>query len=305
MGFFTSILSFKAHRSLRAVALVLSALWAWPVIAIDPRVIDFETLPNGFQPEEGLSVSNQFLRSHGVSFAFEDNTYPKIAEIGWPSNLTRQSRPFAFWGPPGSSNPDGLATNQNCGKFFLTDGRSGPNNLGVFGIPRALIIVLASPSSQVSGEIIDIDSNADAWSIEARDQHAQVVASIRLTLQSPNSGDGKATFWSFHRPSAEIQSVRIAYVGTEQSVGWALDNFCPYSDFAPGQLRISASSRTVQLEVAGSFGKAYQLEANSTLSLASWNKIADLVLTNAPVQHYTEVISYTTPARHYRVSALP
>ena len=73
--------------------------------------IDFETLPNGAIPAEGMAISNQFFASHGVSFAFTNGTFPLIAK-------RRGTNIIAFLGPNGNNT---FATNQAVGNYFLTD----------------------------------------------------------------------------------------------------------------------------------------------------------------------------------------
>ncbi len=78
--------------------------------AAQSTLITFETIPNGV-PSEGLVISNQFVTTHGVSFHFEDDTFPHLAMVGEP--LT------AFEGV--GHGADTPASGQQVGQFFLTD----------------------------------------------------------------------------------------------------------------------------------------------------------------------------------------
>ncbi|MCH5376960.1 MAG: PPC domain-containing protein, partial [Planctomycetes bacterium] len=79
-------------------------------------LINFESLPGGI-PAEGTVISDQFLASHGVSFAYDDGTFPILAEVGAPQT--------AFFP---SDTPSASAAG-TVGRFFLTDSD------GVAGFP--------------------------------------------------------------------------------------------------------------------------------------------------------------------------
>ena len=255
------------------------------------QIIDFETLPNGIIPAQGMVISNQFWNSYGVTFRFEDGKYPVIAKTNAPL--------MAFWGPPNSTKRDLPATNQNLGVFFLTDGG------GVNAVPAPLIIDYREPVAAASGEIIDIDSNADAWTIEALNQQTQVVASVTLTRTSPNAGDGKAAPWSITRPAADIHALRIFYVGSEVSIGWAFDNFAPSLPSAPAQLTATLLPQALQLSIGGTFGKGYRVEYKDGLTSATWHTLTNMFLTNAPTQYVTDTTVTNASARFYRAVGLP
>jgi hypothetical protein len=269
--------------------------------AFDSRIIDFETMPDGSIPTEGLSVSNQFNTTHGVSFIFENGTYPQIGEIGWPTNRINQFRPFAFWGPPGSSNPDGPATNQNVGRFFLSDGRAA-NGLGVSGIPPALLVFFAEPSGDVSGEIVDIQS--EGWLIEARGQQTQIVAQVLVQgTNCPNCGDGRSSPFSISTNG--IWSLRISSMQTSGSVGWAFDNFCPNLPYAPARLYAVKAQQNLELAIGGTFNKSYLVEYNTNLLSDTWQPLVAVSLTNSPTHWVIDTNLSNSTSRYYRAVALP
>jgi len=252
-------------------------------------VLDFETLPNGLPPADRLVISNQFWMSHGASFRYENGAAIEIAGFGPPRS--------AFWGPPNSSTSDLLATNQNCGRFCLTDGA------GVNAPPPPLVIELREAVSTISGEIID--SEDDSWRIEARNQQTQIVATIIITNTSPNIGDGKATPWSFERPSADIQSVRIVYTDNNGSAGWALDNLAIGLPFLPPKLSIRRAPQGNEFSLAGTFGRSYQIEQADSLPSTNWQTLTTLLLTNAPKGYYTDPSPTDQPGRFFRAVGIP
>lgn len=264
----------------------LTSMGALGLITIRAQIINFETLPDGSRPIEGMEISNQFAASFGVSFRLETGYFPRIAK--------RDSQNFvAFYGPPNSSLINHPATNQNVGDFFLT------GYAGRTGNPSPLLISYARPVAAASGAIIDIDFH-DAWQIVARDSRTNGIATNLLTRASLNTGDGHATWWSFSRASADICSIRISYAGTGSPVGWAFDNFSPYLPVAPANLGIEMTKQAAQIGVGGTFGCAYRVDYADSPVSTNWKCLANVVLTNAPQQFLTDPTSSNSITRFYR-----
>ena len=115
------------------------------------QIIDFETLPDGSTPYDGMVISNQWA-SLGVTFRLGNGALPILVTPGGTN--------YAFSGPPNNNFTNQPAVGENIGRFFLSDKASGA--------PRNLIIEYATPVRAANGVIIDID-HKDAWSIEPRD----------------------------------------------------------------------------------------------------------------------------------------
>jgi hypothetical protein len=185
------------------------------------QTINFENIP-GDQPREGLVVFDQFKSTHGVTFRFEDGSPVILAKVGPPV--------FGFQGPGpngqlngGSDTP---APGQNIGSYFLT--RKGLVK------PPPLIIEYTTPVRAASGYLIDIDgsnttTDSEEFTVEIRDQNNRVLQSVFLDRNTPGTGDGIATPFSFTRPMNDIYSIRIVCSGTRPGFGIAFDNFSPSS----------------------------------------------------------------------------
>jgi hypothetical protein len=185
-------------------------------------LITFESI-GGDLPVDGLEINTQFLASHGVTFELEGGGSPVLAKVGEPKT--------AFSGPPDNTTSDTPAPDQGVGQFFLTDD-------GVVGTsPAPLLISYSNPVAAASGYILDIDGwfeqpslHYDTWLVQARNVMGETIDSIELDPTSFNAGDGLATPWSFNHASADIYSIRIAYIGPPiDVVGLAFDNFAPAS----------------------------------------------------------------------------
>lgn len=205
------------RTSERWLCVVLLALAVTSGNQLKAQVIDFETIPGG-TPSDLLQINTQFTTSNGVTFSLEGGGNPFLAEVGSPRT--------AFGGPPSNSGNDNPAPNQNIGSYFLTDDDEINSTA-----PQPLIISYSSPVKLVGGVILDIDTNfpvesrIEQWTIEAKDNVGTILDTIVLTWGDPNTGDGIATPWSFHRPSADVSEIRIAYTGNDEpGVGLGFDN---------------------------------------------------------------------------------
>jgi hypothetical protein len=97
--------------AIKPIIIALALALTTASVRAHTNLIDFETLPRGELPTEGMSISNQFAVSHGVSFAFTNGTVPLIAK-------RRGTNVIAFLGPNGDNTFD---ANQGVGYYFLTD----------------------------------------------------------------------------------------------------------------------------------------------------------------------------------------
>lgn len=264
------------------------------------QTIDFEILPDGSMPTDRMTISNQFSQAFGVSFEFEDGTFPHIAEVGAP--LT------AFYGPPrnGTSGAtiDRAADGESIGRFFLTD----TDVAGKPGLrpPPPLLIHYSRPVAAANGVILDIDHD-DAWEIQAFNTNQKdPLAVVRLDAANPNAGDGLATPWSFSRPSAEIDSIRIVFTGTSETPGLAFDNFSPAVALPvpePARLGLRLSPKSASLTVTGTVLAMYKIEFAGSISNSTWTTFTNIYLPSSP---FTLIDSGMTnsPSRFYRAIGL-
>ena len=169
-------------------------------------LIDFESIPGG-SPYEGLSISDQFLSTAGVSFSLEGGGFPVLAEVGDPRTA---------FGP--SDTP---AEGQNIGSFFLTDTGSLSSDT-----PPAVIISYSTPTAIASGVLLDIDFN-EGWTIEAYDSTGVLLDTITLNSGDPGTGNALAAPWIFEHPTNDISSIRLSGIrpGGAGLFGLGFDNF--------------------------------------------------------------------------------
>ena len=256
-------------------------------MTIRAQIINFEALPDGSKPTEGMEISNQFAASFGVTFSQENGKSPRLAKRDGTDFLT-------FWGPPNNSMSNRPAANQNVGDFFLT------GHGGYIANPSPMIITYARPVAAACGAIIDVD-HQDSWQIVARDSQTNAIATNHLNGASPNGGNGKAAWWSFSRVSADISSIRISYDGSSSPVGWAFDNFSPSLPVAPANPSITMTQHIAQIGVGGTFGSTYRIDYTDSLPSTNWLCLTNVVLTNAPMQFLPDPTSSNAATRFYRV----
>lgn len=179
------------------------------LFAITPAhavLINFESIP-GESPYEGLSISDQFLATAGVSFSLEGGGFPVLAEVGDPRTA---------FGP--SDTP---AAGQDIGSFFLTDTGSLSSDT-----PPAVIISYSTPTAIASGVLIDIDFN-EGWTLEAFDSDQVLLDTITLNSGDPGTGNALATPWIFDHSTNDISSIRLSGIrpGGAGLFGLGFDNF--------------------------------------------------------------------------------
>jgi hypothetical protein len=271
-----STMRMKYCTTFTAVALVVRVTSA--------QIINFETLPDGSLPTDKMVISNQFLSAFGVSFAFTNGAFPRIAQVGLPRT--------AFYSSPwGADTP---APGQNCGTFFLTDNR------GVNAPPPPLVMTYSVPVGAASGVILDIDGD-EAWDIQARNG-TNVLSTIHLIASSPNGGNGRAAPWSFTRASNDIAAVWIIYAGPlTNDVGLAFDNFSPSQPIAPPTLTPpSITNGIMSFSVGANFGQTCRVEYATSFPSANWQLLTNVVLTNTPSRAISDSAWTNSPRRFYR-----
>ena len=181
-----------------------------PIEACTP--IDFETVP-GETPKEGVLISKQFEKTHGITFTLEDGTLPRLAAVGRPAT--------AFLGPPRDTGADTPAPNQGVGQFFLTDDGT------LDGLkPSPLLVRYSPPTANASGVLLDVDYD-ETFTIEALDGKGAVLSTLSVKAKEPSTGDGMATRWSVSHEAADIAAIRVAGRRTAGGrFGLGFDLFC-------------------------------------------------------------------------------
>ena len=177
------------------------ALATWAPAAI---LLDFERASVGAL-SDGQAISDQFLKSHGMSFALEDGSWPLIALAG--------GQRTAFNGYRGRN--DRPAPGSNVGSVFLTDD-------GIVGHPPLpMIVTYDRPVGAAGGVIVDIDVG-EAWRVTALDSAGLELGVVHLGEVT----NATASAWSFSFTDNLIGQVRLDYVGAkDRKVGVAFDNF--------------------------------------------------------------------------------
>ncbi len=268
--------------------------------SLTAQTIDFETLPNGSPMSVATVVSDQFkVAPFGVSFRFTDGSFPVIRKVGGFNSST--GKPSAFYGWPNGTGNNTPAPGQNVGKFFLTDDRS------VNDPPPPLVVTYEQAVAAASAFILDIDGN-EAWDVYARNSDGQVIAQVHLEHDTPGTGDGIATPWSFSRPSADIKSIRIVYSGNPNAnVGLAFDNFSPSTPLTPSGLAkvaINTTNGTVTLGITGTTSALYYIEAATSLE-GPWQVITSIVFPADSSEIVLTDIEPLSARRFYRVRGAP
>ncbi len=191
------------------ILIVPLLLIASPAVA---ELIDFETVPGVGTPFEGLTISDQYAATHGVTFSLLGGGAPVVAEVGPPTT--------AFQGPPNHSGSDNPVPGQGIGQFFLTD---DGQTVGIDPLP--LVVDYDPPASEASGVILDMDVD-ESFTIEAFDEVGASLAVILIQSGDPFTGDGIATPWNMVRPTPEI--ARLVFTGDRSTPGFfglGFDNF--------------------------------------------------------------------------------
>lgn len=184
--------------------------------AMECATIDFETIP-GATAADGLEINTQFEATLGFSFALEDGSSPRLAQVGNPTTAFEPA-----------DTPD---AGQNIGDFFLTD----DGLITSASSPSPLIVTFSVPVDSAGGVILDIDFS-ETFTIQARDAQEAVLEEIVLSAGDPETGSGNATPWEFGRPTADVASIR--FVGFKPSGAFGL-GFDLFTTCAPGRLLTS------------------------------------------------------------------
>lgn len=265
------------------------------------QTITFEALPNGAPLAGGTVISDQFsVAPYGVSFRFEDGSYPVIRRVGGNNN----GKPTAFWGYPDGTGYNMPAPGQNVGTNFLSDD-------GQVGAPPSpFIITYSAPVSSASAFILDVD-HAEAWDIYARNAQTQVVAVVHLEHDMPGTGEGIATPFAFKRLTPDIKSIRIVYSGDtnlQPAIGLAFDSFSPASSLtvpAPASLGLAVQSTNVSLIITGTPQAVYSVQAfnQSNNPTPNWLPVTSVVLPYSPYT-LTNFETLSRPQRLYRAVGL-
>ena len=215
--------------------------------------VDFSSVANA---AEGLSISNQFAATNGVTFQYSDGTFPLLAQVGeqaYGGNPT--PRGFAFIN--GTLADDTLNAGQpNIGQFFLTDNSPG---IGAGAGNPDLIISYAVPTASASASILDIDGS-ETWTIQALDATGAVIGTVSLSKNSVGGGDGNAAPWSFNFPNAVISKIKLIS-GNPGGLGFA--NFYAYGGTGTGIQVTNNASPTIFNNIISSVATGISVDASS------------------------------------------
>jgi hypothetical protein len=181
------------------LALMALVLVTTRVASANTVSIDFESIPGG-TPHEGLVVQTQFL-GEGV-YIFTEGGEMELAKVG--GNL------LGFDGPFGCNTP---APGVDVGKFFLTHVGGVPDDSPTFSF--------TVPQQRVSGELLNV-VQGDSFQVSI--VNTAGTQQINQIITAANGGPGKASFFQFDQPFADIQSLSITYTGTNPAPQYGIDN---------------------------------------------------------------------------------
>jgi hypothetical protein len=173
--------------------------------------VDFENMP-GIRQIPGMEISNQFEKSHGITF-YSPSTKVTLIKVG--------EKPVGFISAYDANGKKTRSENKN--------NRPAPDaNIGQYLVMAKdakgadLTITYQQPVAQVGGDVIDVDGQENLMII-AKNSEGREVSRTRITKKSPNSGDGRATHWSLDVGMPVIKTVEIIQRG--KGLGVAFDNF--------------------------------------------------------------------------------
>ena len=235
--------------------------------------IDFEEIPNQI-PAEGLTISDQYFDSHGITFTLENGESPVLAQVGGAAT--------AFGSVYGNDQP---APGSDVGEFFLTDDGF------LFGLEMIPVIVtFANPIDSFATCVLDIDLG-EFFIMEARDQNGQTVLADTIYAGDPETGDGVASCWGFNFEGCEgsIYSVRFeGFRDVPGAFGLGLDNFsfCFAGVDLANEVSVTATDESCELD-DGTITISNQAEEGYLYSLDGITYQADPVFADLPVGTYT------------------
>jgi hypothetical protein len=192
------------------------------------NTVDFENVPGG--NVEGMNISDQYKPSTGISFEYEDGSFPVLVREK-PAVVTTEPLPLGFWNHH-HEYTDHVVDGQDVGNWFVARGFPEP--------PPVLDVNFDKPVAGAGGEILDIDRKK-AWEIDAYSPTDTLVGSITLMSHTDGTGDGIATPWSFSNIDGGISTIKISYVGGNKKMGFGMDNFYTVSQVQAGPLPSTAA----------------------------------------------------------------
>lgn len=195
--------------------------------------IDFESFPDGSEPFDGMTISDQFQTEFGLTFRLEDGGSPRLAQVGAPTS--------AFESSLGNDTP---MPNQEIGQYFITD--DGVLS-GTYSPP--IILDFQFPIDSFAGCILDMDGG-ESFIIHAFDEFNEIILADTIYSGDPGTGDGLATCWGFNLEGCEGSVHSIRYEGTRPSpsFGMGMDRF----SFCYSGFRIKTKLEDVKCDQLGS-----------------------------------------------------
>ena len=148
--------------------------------------------------------------------------------------------------------------------------------------------------------------NIEAYTFTAYsdDGITQLGDPLVITSGDPDTGDGRATPWSFERPTNDIRQVRIHATG-KPSQEALLDNIT--SSYTQQQQQKPASMALQMyagVKIEGDVGRPYGIEYTESVEGTNWKALTNLFLPSSPYL-FLDVTSTNSARRFYRVVNLP
>ena len=169
--------------------------------------INFENNQNSNSTDEYFE---QILNKLGISFELANGSFPKVAQIGEPTE--------AFFSAFGIDAPEDPGI---IGDYFLTDD-------GVIdGVEYSpLLIKFTNPLDTVAGIILDLDSDEE-FEIFATNDNGDELFYQKIIAGEEMTGDGVATPWGFNLEGCQGSVTTLRFEGSRSSgdFGLGMDNF--------------------------------------------------------------------------------
>jgi hypothetical protein len=178
--------------------------------------IQFESL--GEKSGVGIAVSDQFRVSHGVRFSTLSGAPVLLAQYNQPN-----ANPVGYFGGPNNTG-NFLQSNQNGGKFFITDRHRQTETT------ETLVIDYDRPVKEASLDLVDVDFS-ETYVIRAMNAQNQIVDEVQVQAAVAGPRDGQLSRFVVRTPDGSNTITRLQIYGfnppNATGIGFGIDNIAP------------------------------------------------------------------------------
>jgi hypothetical protein len=125
------------------------------------QIVDFETLPDGSKPTDGMIISSQYnVAPYWVTFELiggSPSVGPRMAKVGPPITAFVGVSRTSTCVTGGPTSDDMPASSEPVGCFFLTD-----DGNAFSGVTYGLKVAYTVPVRQASGVLLDVDGESQS-----------------------------------------------------------------------------------------------------------------------------------------------